>query len=137
MLEPALFKDFSEYWYFVRNLSESHRKLIFDSLPPKNQEVLESSYLREGYVDVQQRNEIDDIIDGLKNKYHYDILDIRVKVLKGKSVYVPAKFWRLVKEYMRRYSSELTAYVTGNIVAIECDNNKDIVLLVLSSEKEE
>ena len=137
MLDPAPFKDFSEYWYFVRNLPENHRKLIFDSLSPKNKIVLETSYLREGYADVQQKNEVDGIVDILKDKYGYDILDLRCKVLKGKSVYVPTKFWKLIKEYMRRYSPDITIHVNGGIAAEPCDNNEDVVLLVASEAIEE
>ena len=33
------------------------------------------------------------IIDELKDRYGYDLLELRAKVFAGKSVYIPTKFW--------------------------------------------
>lgn len=130
MVKQAIFKNFSEWWYYARILTTEQRSKVFENLSEEEKDALEASYMDAGYADVFCRNEINERLDSLKEKYGYDILEIRMKVLKGKSCYLPAKFWELLEEHMNQYKPEAVRFVMSGIRAIPCRSNSDVVLLV-------
>lgn len=130
MVKKPVFDNFSEYWYYARSLSENQRKIIFKNLSSEQKSLLDNSYRKDGWNDVFYRNEVDERLDDIKEAYGYDILDIRSKVLKGKSVYVPTKFWQIVEEQMSQYRPEVVKFVMAGIRAFPCDKNKDVCLIV-------
>ena len=130
MLKKPVFKNFTEYWYYARYLSREQRKIVFKSLPVEQKEFLDNSYLKEGWCDVFNRNEIDEKIDELKEAYGFDVLSIRLKVLKGKSVYVPSKFWQIAEEQFGQWKPEDTKFVMGGLKAVPCDCSKETSLIV-------
>jgi hypothetical protein len=131
MVKSPLFKDFSEYWYYARFLTDEHKRVIFNSLPLEQQKNLTTSYERGKWDEVFRRNVINEILDDIKEKYKYDLIDIRTKILKGKSVYLPAKFWKIITEELGQFDPKYTQYVLGGIRAERCAVNNDVVLISL------
>ena len=130
MTKKPVFKDYTEYLYYTRYLSREQRKIIFKSLPVEQKEHLESSYIKEGWCDLFYRNEINEKIDELKESYGYDIIEIRCKVLKRKSVYIPSKFWIIVEEQFEQFRLDAIKFVIGGLEAIPCDKNEQVSLVV-------
>ena len=130
MLKRPVFKNFTEYWYYARFLSTEHRKIIFKSLPSDQRKFLDNSYLSEGWCDLFYRNTVNLKIDELKESYGYDVVDIRLKVLMGKSVYVPTKFWKVVEEQFNQMVPEAVNFVIGGLRAIPDDANDQVSLIV-------
>tara|TARA_Y100000310_G_scaffold188861_1_gene188848 strand:- start:4335 stop:4754 length:420 start_codon:yes stop_codon:yes gene_type:complete len=133
MQNKMLFKNFTEYWYYARNLSDSQRKIILDCLPQEQQYYLVHSYKMGGWDCVFARNKIDEILDDVKKRYKYDILEIKSKVIRGKSVYLPLEFWQEICQRIGDYGIEHTEYVLGGIKAVQCKANEEVVLLVRDS----
>ncbi len=131
MTKGLIFKDFREYWYFARYLSENQRTTVFNSLPSDQRKYLNSSYTKGEWNDVLLRNKIDEAIDELKDRYGYDLLELRAKVFAGKSVYVPTKFWKMVLEQMDEYDQRYTQYIVSGIRDVQCEENKNVTLLIL------
>ena len=129
MIKKPIFDNFSEYWYYARSLSENQRKIIFRSLPTEQKSSLDSSYRKDGWNDVFYRNEINERLDELKESYGYDVLEIRSKVLKGKSVYLPSKFWQVVEEQMNQYRPEVVQFVMSGIEGVVCKANSEVCLV--------
>lgn len=135
MVKKPIFDNFSEYWYYARSLSENQRKIIFRSLPTEQKASLDSSYRKDGWNDVFYRNEINERLDELKEAYGYDVLEIRSKVLKGKSVYLPSKFWQIVEEQMSQYRPEVVKFVMSGIEGVVCKANSEVCLIALVGEE--
>ena len=133
MVKQYVFKDFSEWWHYARILTDHQKSIIFDNISESQKDFLEGSYNREGWEEVFCHNEIDSIIDDLKEKYEYDVLSIRSKVLKGKSVYLPRKFWDLLQEHLNQFKTRHVKYILSGIKAIPCKENNNVVLLISSS----
>jgi len=131
MIKKHVFDNFSEYWYYARSLSESQRKILFQSLPTEQKSSLDSSYRKDGWNDVFYRNEINEKLDDLKESYGIDVIEVRSKVLKGKSVYLPSKFWQIVEEQMSQYRPEAVQFVISGIKGIVCKVNSEVCLIVL------
>lgn len=132
MGNQVIFRNFSEYWYYARPLSMKQREIVFDGLSQDQKEIIEESYLSEGWVDVMCRNEIDEFLDKVKTKFGYDLLNIRSKVKKGNSVYVPKKFWDMVIKYLDQYRTESICYLMYGITSAPCKENDQIILLSYS-----
>ena len=130
MADAPIFKSFSEYWYYARSLSENQRRLIFKSLSNEQKDLLDDSYRKDGWSDTLFHNEISGKIDDIKALYGYDIFDVRCRVLKGKSVYLPSKFWKAIESQMRQYKPEAVRFVIGGIKGIICDINPEVCLIV-------
>lgn len=133
MARKYIFKDFSEYWYYARPLSVLQREVIYESLDQDQKEIIEDSYMEDGWVDVMCRNEIDEFLDKIKNKFGYDILNIRLKVKKGDSVYIPKKIWNIITRYLNQYRDESVSYILSGIKTSLCKENDQIVLLYQSN----
>jgi len=132
MIKNSIFKDFHEYWYYARYLSEQQRKIVYDSLPIIQQKYLNKSYNKGSWSDVFYRNELDGIVDELKERYGYDLIEIRSKVIKGGSVYLPTKFWEIVEEQLSKYKLKDIKHITHGIEAIVCEENPNVTLLARS-----
>ena len=130
MVRKSVFNNFSEYWYYARSLSENQRKIIFRSLSSEQKSFLDNSYRKDGWNDVFYRNEIDEKLDELKESYGYDVLDIRSRALKGKSIYVPTKFWKVVEEQMSQYRPEIIEFVMSGLKSFPCKQNKNVCLII-------
>ena len=110
-----VFQDFSEFWFYTKNLSVSQRNVLFTSLPSKEQHMLQHSYKRGGWEDLFIRNRIDNVIDGIKKEMDIDLLDIRVKALHGSCTYIKLSQWEWIYGALSRYTDKHLNYVLGNI----------------------
>ena len=126
----VVFKDFLEYWYYARFFSDRQKEIIFGSLSYKEQESLIESCNKGKWDDVLNRNILDDSIDEIKEEYGYDLLDIRYRVMKNKSVYVATNFWEHILERFEDYKDEQINFILGGIEAIVCEENEQVTLLV-------
>lgn len=118
-----VFKDFAEYWHLVRPLSESQQRIIADSLSPKEQKALKSSYERGGWRDLFRRNINDFKLDLIKQHFQVDLLELRTKILSGKPQLVQKSFWRYCNSLFNDDGSqwEDIAYIFDGIVPQEFD----------------
>tara|TARA_Y100000034_G_scaffold93045_1_gene112552 strand:+ start:1483 stop:1905 length:423 start_codon:yes stop_codon:yes gene_type:complete len=128
--DSPIFESFIDYWYFAKSLSDHQRELIFTSLPHEQRIKIEKSYEKGGWHDVLMRDELNKYIDEIKEKDNYDLLDIRCRVLKGKSVYLPRKFWEKIIGHLDSYKTDDTDFVLGGIKAFLCKKNRRVVLLL-------
>lgn len=127
-----VFRSFTEYWYYARHLSTRQRNIVFNSLPITQQSIITKSYTSGCWDDVFYKNVIDEKINELKKTYNLDLFDIRYKVMKNKSVYISTEFWQDVQKEIGKYKPKDTDYILGNISAIVCEQNKDVILLIKS-----
>jgi hypothetical protein len=128
--ETPVFESFVDYWYFTRSLSDHQREIIFTSLSYEQRVRIERSYEKGGWHDVLMRNELNKYIDKIRKEFKYDLLDIHCKVMQGKSVYLPRRFWDKVLRELDEYKSGDTHFIIGNIMTILCEENKQVVLLI-------
>lgn len=133
-----VFSGFQEWWHFTKHLSFEQRALLSNILPPSVKKQIEKSYQSGGWADLICRDKIDKVIDFIREEYGYDMLDIRRKVLIGKSIYLPRLVWEYFDYEVCDYSQEHKNYAIGGIKGVVCEENNSVVLLVIdeSSEKE-
>lgn len=127
---PPVFRSFGEYWYYTKYLSRKQRKIIFKSLPTDQKASLDDSYVKDCWGDLFYRNEIDEKINELEEAYGYNLFAIRMKALRGQSVYVPTKFWEVAVEQMEQYKPEISRFAVDGLKAIQCEVNPAVCLII-------
>lgn len=123
------FKNFAEYWHFVKNLPEYQRKLLVNSMSGPQQRSLKASYDRGGWEDLFMRNACDETLDEIKKQTDVDLLSVRMKVLAGKPQLMHKQFWQYVNDYFDRVPWEHISYIFDGIT-IEEHDEPDYVKLV-------
>jgi len=131
-----LFKNFVEYWHFAKDLNESQREIIYKSLPPEERSRISKSYRRGRWEDVFARNAVDSFLDDVKDKFGYDLIELRSQVLRGKSVYIPRIIWDYAEYELDMCDSQSRQLVIGGIHGVVCKENDEIVLLLPLGQEE-
>jgi len=129
-LNKSIFKDFSDYWHYARNLSTRQRRLISENLSHIDQKKLKESYSKGGWDEVLFRDSVCETLEKIKEQYSYDIIEIRCKVLAGKSVYVPKKYWDVLQNELITFPEKHVLFAVGDIKGVECKENKEVVLIL-------
>lgn len=129
-MKKIIFSDFLEYWKYARCLSENQRGIVFSSLSTEQKEIINQSFCSHGWIDVFRANAIDTVIDEFKKDYNINLIELKSKVLKGKSVYFPKKLWIAAQEALKEYRDGNRMAVLGGIKAYSCNENENVVLLL-------
>lgn len=127
--KTVVFKDFKDYWHFVKHLTQKNRKTIFNSLSQDQQKMLKKSYEIGGWQDVFVRNRINEIIDEVKEKHGYSLLEIKSKIISGKSVYLPTDIWDEIESNFEKFPEKDIQFVLGGIMSCRCKENTKVTLL--------
>jgi len=122
------FKDFAEYWHFVKNLPENQRRLLVNAMSKTEQKALKLSYDKGGWNDLFMRNACDSTLEEIQKQTGVDLLTVRVKVLAGKTQLMHKSLWHYVNECFERVPPEHIAYIFDNIV-VE-DHDADYIKLI-------
>lgn len=128
-----IFKDFNEYWYYLRPMSNCQRDIIDDALSNRELKDIYSFCEKKGLDDVLLRNKLDNFVDSVKILYGIDLLDIRYKVLNRKSVYISTQVWKKICSDLFNIKCddvESLNFIVGDIRAIACKSNENVTLLV-------
>lgn len=123
-------KGFGEYWHFARHLTKSQQDQLFDSLPHDQREKIRASLHKQGWIDVVMRDRLSKLVDHIQSEYGYNLIDVRCKVLKGKSFYLPRTIWEYILFELQEYPAQHKIFLVGGIKGVACKQNSDVILLV-------
>lgn len=130
MDRKSIFKDFSEYWYYARPLSEKQREIIYSNLSDPEKSMINDSYLIDGWSDVFCRNKIDEIIDQFKYNYGFDIIEVKLKALKGDAPRMPKQLWNLLISQLKEFRMDSVGFILSGIKAVPSKEDEKIVIIV-------
>ena len=128
MKNKIVFNNFEEYWYYAKILSTEQRDIILSSLTTNQRKKLMLSYREGGWEDLVVRNELDRIIDQIKNEVGVDLMGNKCKIVAGKSVCVRKSQWNYVQDIFKKYKKQHTDYILGGIKSEKLDDK--MLLLV-------
>jgi hypothetical protein len=115
--KKKVFKNFADYWFHVKSLSEDQRRLIVSSLSPQEQKSLRDSYEKGGWADLFMRNACDYQLNHIKEKFEFDMLALRVQILSGKPQLMQKGVWRYVNGCFDKMPWEHISYIFNGIIA--------------------
>lgn len=125
-----VFTDFSEFYYYTRDMNSSQRTQIYDCLSRRQKAELERSCINGGWADVYTRDQLDQFLEEFLKLYKIDMIDARIKVLSGKSVFMAKEGWEYLLEFLKEYSDKHVRYIIGGLMAEVCSANEKVVLLL-------
>lgn len=129
-MSKKVFKNFQEFFSLTRPLSSIQRMKLLESLPVPERQSLKKTLYDEGWEDLFIRNELDNLIDTIKEDLGEDLILIRVQVLSGQVKKIRKSFWRYISDVFSPYSVEHKKYILEGIKTVESGN--DYYLLVSS-----
>ena len=127
-MKKSVFKNFADYWFYAKFLSSDQREVILSNLPDDQREDLLESYKDGGWEDLVVRNEIDKLLEEVKSSLNIDLLEIRCKVLSGKSVYIKKSKWDYIIDIFGSFKPKHNNHILGNLFAQQVDD--DTVLII-------
>ena len=127
-VSDIIFKDFNEFWSYTKFLNSYQRDIIYSNLPQEERDLIGRSYHNGCWEDLFMRNKLDDIIDGLQKDFNINLIEIRIKVLKGKCHYMKKAEWNFINDILSSYPEKHTEYILGG-VNVEDVDNKTICLI--------
>jgi len=124
-----VFNNFAEYWSYARFFNRHQRDVLLSNLPVDQRKSLMKSYMDGGWEDLVMRNELDGMLDVIKEDIHLDLLQVRCQVvLRDKSVEMKQAEWDYVQDVFGRYKPNHVRYIFGGI-AVEKASDNTIVLV--------
>lgn len=128
------FKNFAEYWHFVKTLPEYQRKLLVNSMSSAEQKALKSSYDKGGWEDLFMRNACDTALDEIKKNTGIDVVHIRAKVVSGRPQLVHKTLWVYINSCFDKVPWDHISYIFDGMSIEDCESEPDYVKLVQSNE---
>jgi len=128
MMDKKVFQNFEEFVSLTRPLTVEQRKKLVEYLPTPEKRSLLKTWQLQGWEDLFIRNEIDQIIDFIRDKFNEDLISLRIQVKTGNICKVKRSFWDSVLVMFEPYSDEQKQYVLEGIETE--DLGEEWVLLV-------
>ena len=114
---------FANWWYAHKDLPPSERHNNFGSLPVYMQSAIIKSFIEEKWIEYFYMNELDKISDQIKDKYHIDLLALRLQVKNNKSYKIRKSIWNKIEQQIRYYDGYCnTDLYLGGIKVVNSQN---------------
>ncbi len=127
-MSERVFDDFTEFYSLTRPMTEEQRDILMQNLSLGERRHLTKARRVEGWDDLLIRNQIDLLLDQIKDEFDEDLIFIRIQVLSGHLRKVRKSFWAHVNDVFASYSMRHKWHILEGIVAKEYKD--DWVLLV-------
>lgn len=95
---------FGTWWSTFACKSEEERFTYYSSLPRRQQSALCQSFVKDGWSALFCQNYIDQSLDSIKRQYGIDLIDLRIKALKHRKVFLIDRIiWEEIENMILEY----------------------------------
>lgn len=122
-----VFYDFQEFFSLTRPMTDMQRDALIKCLDPNERKSLLKARKTEGWEDLLMQNEIDFLLDQIKDEFKEDLVYIRIQVLSGRVCKLRKAFWSYVNDVFCNFSMRHKWHIFEGLSAKEY--KKDWVLL--------
>jgi len=129
-MDEHIFDSFQEFFALTRPMSKIQRDLLMKCLPSSERRRILREIASSGLDDLLIRNEIDSLLDSIKEEFNEDLVLLRIQVLSGQICKVRKIFWTYINDLFASYSIRHTWHILEGVTAR--DHTGDWVLLVPS-----
>lgn len=124
-----VFSNFIDYWHYARHLMDFQKDMLFNTLSPDEREYIEKSYKEGGWDDVFQRNMVNKTLERIEKKHKINLVEIKQKVVRGKSVYLSRRVWDEIRKELSPFDKKHVHFCYYGIKATVCKENSKVILL--------
>ncbi len=105
-VHSAMNKRFEQFWSKYSSKPLQERRKYVDSLSREDRDVLFSSFFEDGWYELFLENELNSMLDYVKNKFGIDLIDIRIKAIKHNKIFtIDRKIWNYIEEIFKEYKN--------------------------------
>jgi len=98
--------EFEQFWSKYSSKPLKERRDYVDSLSTQDRNILFNSFFADGWYDLFLQNEIDIMLNYVKDKFDIDLIDIRIKALKYNKIFLVEKsIWDNVLAVFNEYDT--------------------------------
>jgi len=127
---------FGIWWSVFRDKSKQDRIKHYNSLPRDQQNNLRQSFLNDGWCDLFCQNQVDHLIDYIKNVYNIDLFDIRIKAIKyNKSFLIEQQIWENIENMILEYEPLFNSDILFGGLKVRSWGKKKKLLLITAQQK--
>ena len=103
---------FQKWWSQHESQTQEERFRNFESLDREEKQVLQDTFIQNGWCSLFCQNHVDDLIDQIEFKYNINLIDLRIQAIKfDKTFVMHRKYWEeitdMIKEYEPLYNSDI------------------------------
>jgi hypothetical protein len=127
-MPEKIFDNFQEFFSLTRPMNEIQKDIIIKCLSDSEVKTLLKAKKEEGWEDLFIQNEIDEIIDQIKEEFNEDLIYLRIRVLSGHICKIRKAFWKYINDVFSIFPIKHTNHIFKGLSIKEYD--QDWVLLV-------
>lgn len=113
--KKLVFDNYGEYLYLTKNLSTHQKSAIFENLAKDEKRYLEKAFVSEGWDDVFWQNEMDKKVDLIKKIFNKDLIELKLKIMKGARIKVKKSMWDQIVEEFRSIPEKNKKFIFNKI----------------------
>ncbi len=103
---------FQQWWSQYKSKPEEERFRHFKSLDREEKQVLQKTFLQNGWCSLFCQNHVNNLIDQIEFKHNINLIDLRIRAIKfGDTFIMHKKDWEeiinMIKEYEPLYNSNI------------------------------
>ena len=123
-------RSFGDWWMRHSEMTHEDREKSFSSLTRRERKELITSLYEENWHELFYQNQIDELLDYVKIKYGIDLIDLRIKALKHKKIFIHKKVWNDIEELFWEYKDvyDLGIVFGGLVVSLASPKGSHYVI---------
>jgi hypothetical protein len=129
-MNERFFDGYQEFFVLTRPMNENQRDIILECLPSSERRHLLRARSAEGWDDLLIANQIDALVDQIKDEFNEDLFLLRIQILSGQIRKVRKAFWVYINDVFSQYSIRHKWQIFEGVMAR--DHTNEWVLLVPS-----
>ncbi len=121
-MRERVFENYEEFFTLTGPLNREQRNIILKQLSSLERKSLLRFLKSSGLEDVMTMNEVDRILDSIKEEYSHDIIELRIKILSGNNMRVEKTFWDYVISLFSNFSWQYKWNIFEGIITSDYDS---------------
>lgn len=113
--QEKVFNHYVDYRSLTKSLPKDQKKKIWQNLSDSEKKDITSSYVEGGWKDLSTKNQLENLNLKFKQELGIDLIDLRVKAFKGKSIYVDSEKWNIILKDLKDFSKEDKYFLIGGL----------------------
>ncbi len=97
---------FEKFWSKYSSKPLEERRNYVNSLSREDRDILFSSFFDDGWYELFLENELNNMLDYVKEKLNIDLIDMRIKAIKhNKILTIDKQTWTYIEEIFKEYGN--------------------------------
>lgn len=127
---------FGAWWSIFARKSKEERFDHYSSLSYRQRFALKESFVNDGWCELFCQNHIDQFLDHIKQQYGIDLIDLRIKALKHRKVFlIDRNIWEEIENMILEYEPLFDSNVIFGDLCIKPWGRRDQFVFIAAQRR--